>query len=116
MNEIHPNSPTPSSSPTTRRPYRPWSRARVWVLFMFGMHAAGCMTFFFHPIFAVFGFAFGLPAVILAAIEIREYPEARFAGPVRWGRITGLIGAIGGPVSLLLFGILVASLLSLFGN
>ncbi len=86
--------------------YRPWSRGRVWTLFFLGIHAAGCMTFFFHPFFALFGFGFGLPAVILASKEIKEFPEAREAGPVKWGRRTGLIGLIGGPIAFVLFGVI----------
>ena len=92
--------------------YRPWSRGRVWVLFFFGMHAAGCMTFFFHPFFSLLGFAFGLPAVILSGMEIREFPEARNAGPVRWGRVTGFIGLIGGPIAFVIFGAIIAAVLS----
>jgi hypothetical protein len=90
--------------------YRPWSKGRVWTAFFLGMHAAGCMTFFFHPLFAFFGFAFGLPAVILTSIEIREFPEARRSGAVKWSRITGLIGLIGGPIALFLFGLIIAAI------
>lgn len=119
MHEILPVSPgvapEPENPPVPQTAaYRPWSRGRVWVLFMFGMHAAGCMTFFFHPVFAFFGLAFGLPAVILSGIEIREFPEARHSGPVRWGRITGLIGVIGGPICMVLFGLIIAAVFSAF--
>ena len=108
MNEITPfSAPEPSEqtdpSPPAPRGYRPWSRGRVWTLFFLGVQSAGFMTFFFHPVFSFMAFAFGLPAVILAAMEVRDYPEARNAGPVRWGRITGLIGLIGGSVSFVLF-------------
>jgi hypothetical protein len=85
------------------RKYRPWSKGRVWSAFILGMHAAFFMSFFFFPVFAVFGFASGLAAVILTGIEIRNFPEARMSGPVKWARITGFVGLIGGPVALFLF-------------
>ena len=106
MDNISPFSdPAPPEPPVAPAPqgYRPWRRGRVWTLFMLGMHAAGFMTFFFHPVFSFLAFALGLPAVILAAKEVRDYPEARNAGPVRWGRITGLIGLIGGSIAFILF-------------
>lgn len=97
------------SAPETQPPapvppavYRPWSHPRVWAIFFLGMHAAGFMTFFFHPFFALCGFGCGLPAVLLSSAEIRDFPEARRAGPVKWGRITGQIGLIGGPIALLI--------------
>ena len=68
------------------------------------------MTFFFHPVFSFMAFAFGLPAVILAYMEVRDHPEARGAGPVRWGRITGLIGLIGGPIAFVLFFLIIGLL------
>ena len=115
MNEITVGSPESLPGPP-RSEYRPWSRGRVWVLFMLGMQAAGCMTFFFHPVFALMGFAFGLPAVILSGMEIRRFPEARHAGPVRWGRITGMIGLIGGPICLAVFTVIIVATLSAFGS
>jgi hypothetical protein len=93
--------------------YRPWSRGRVWAIFILGMHAGGFMTFFFHPVFSFFGFGCGLPAVILSSREIRDYPAARTAGPVKWGRITGFIGLIGGAIAFVLFWGIMAAVFSL---
>ena len=100
-------------APVKTAGYRPWSRGRVWAIFILGMHAGGFMTFFFHPVFSFFGFACGLPAVILSSREIRDYPAARNAGPVKWGRITGFIGLIGGAIAFVLFFAIIAAFFSI---
>jgi hypothetical protein len=117
MDEINPTDERPAevveaADVIQPKAYRPWSRRRVWAIFILGMHSAGFMTFFFHPVFAFFGLGCGLPAVILSGMEIRDFPEARNAGPVKWGRITGFIGLIGGPISVLLFGVIIACIMS----
>jgi hypothetical protein len=95
-----------ASASSEPRRYRPWTKGRVWAAFILGMHAAVFMTFFFIPWIAFLGFCTGLPAVILTGIEIRQFKEARASGPVKWARITGLIGLIGGPICTILFGLL----------
>jgi hypothetical protein len=77
--------------------YRPWTRARVYVSFILGMHAAGFMMSL-HPVLALFALGFGIPAVLVANKEIEEYPQAAAHPFIHWGRLTGKIGIIGGPI------------------
>ena len=92
--------------------YRPWSRGRTYVVFILGMHAASFMMFAFHPVFPIFALAFGIPAVIIANREIDEIPESAGHPFIVWGRRTGLIGLIGGPIALLLWVLVVVIVLA----
>jgi hypothetical protein len=83
--------------------YRPYSRGRVYAIFILGMHTAGFMMFFFHPLFALIAIGCGIPAVVLANKEIEEFPQAAEHGFVKWGKRTGQIGLIGGPIVLALW-------------
>ena len=83
--------------------YRPWSRGRTYVIFILGMHAVSFMMFFFHPVFPIFGLAFGIPAYITANREIAEIPEAEHHPFIKWGKRGGLIGLIGGPIAIVLW-------------
>jgi len=77
--------------------YRPWTRGRVYVTFILGMHAVS-FVMSIHPVLALFGLGFGIPAVILANKEIEEFPQAADHPFIRWGKLTGKIGLIGGPI------------------
>jgi hypothetical protein len=94
--------PRPDAMPPGET-YRPWSRGRVYMTFILGMHSAGFMMFFLHPVFALIGLGFGIPAMILANKEIDEFPQAAAHPFVKWGRITGKIGVIGGPIVVVLW-------------
>ena len=93
--------PTPGA-PAAPRPepsgYRPFGRGRAYAIFILGMHAAGFMMVFFHPVFSLLAFGVGLPGTILARREIAEFPEAADHPFILWGRRTSLIGLIGGGV------------------
>ncbi|MFO8073076.1 MAG: hypothetical protein R6V85_14490 [Polyangia bacterium] len=79
--------------------YNPYGRGRAWAIFILGMHAAGFMMFFFHPVFSLIGFGVGLPGAILARREIAEFPKAANHPFIKWGRITSLVGLIGGGIA-----------------
>jgi len=103
---------TAGAIPVPVKGYRPWSRSRTYMVFILGMHAAGFMMFFFHPVFPIFGLAFGIPAAILAGREIREIPESADHPFVRWGKLGGKIGVIGGPVAIavwIIVGVIIAA-------
>ena len=92
--------------------YRPYSRGRVYAVFILGMHTAGFMMFFFHPLFALFAIGCGIPAVVLANREIEEFPEASEHGFIKWGKRTGQIGLIGGPIVLGIWNIVLVVVLA----
>jgi hypothetical protein len=97
---INPYEPPRSGSDGTPTPdpgYRPWTRGRVYVTFILGMHAASFMMSL-HPVLALFAMGFGIPAVLLANKEIEEFPEAEQHPFIKWGKLTGKIGMIGGPI------------------
>lgn len=79
--------------------YSPYGRGRAYAIFILGMHAAGFMMLFFHPILSLFGFCVGLPGAILARREIAEFPKAANHPFIKWGRITSLVGLIGGGIA-----------------
>jgi hypothetical protein len=79
--------------------YNPYGRGRAYAIFILGMHAAGFMILFFHPVLSLLGFGVGLPGAILARREIAEFPEAANHPFVKWGRITSLVGLIGGAIA-----------------
>lgn len=88
--------------------YRPWSRGRVYVAFILGLHAAGFMMVFVHPVFAIMGLAFGIPALIIANKEIDEFPQSADHPFIRWGKIGGKIGLIGGPIVIVVWIVIIA--------
>ena len=102
---INPYEPPQSGSGGAPRPelgpegsaYRPWTRGRVYVSFILGMHAVS-FVMSMHPVLALFGLGFGIPAVLLANKEIEEFPEAEHHPFIKWGKLTGKIGLIGGPI------------------
>jgi hypothetical protein len=88
--------------------YRPWTRGRTYVVFILGMHAASFMMAFFHPVFAILGFAIGIPTVVVANREIDEIPQAADHPFILWGKRCGKIGLIGGPIVILVWIIIIA--------
>ena len=99
--ELNPYEPPKSGSDGTPIPdpsgYRPWTRGRVYVVFILGMHAVSFLMSL-HPVLALIGLGFGIPAVLLANKEIEEYPEAAEHPFIKWGKLTGKIALIGGPI------------------
>ena len=95
------NAPVP-----TRRPYNPWSRARTYLVFCFGMTSISFIGLFMTPHMVMFGWfalGFGIPAFKLANREIAEYPEAAEVNFIKYGRKCGKLGMILGPILAVLW-------------
>ena len=99
--------PAAAAAPaTSTEAYRPWRRPLTYVVFGLGMQSVTFLMFFFTPAGVVFGFlalGFGIPAVLLANKEIRRHPRAAHQGFIRWGKRTGKLGLILGPLVSLLW-------------
>jgi hypothetical protein len=86
--------------------YQPYKRPMTYVIFALGLNAAGLLFTALHPVIIVFGwFALGLgiAAVVLARKEVVQFPEAEVHAFVRWGKRTGWLGIIIGPLAALVW-------------
>lgn len=95
-----------AAPPEEAEPYRPWRRPLTYVVFGLGMQAVTFLMFCFGPPGVAFGFVAmgcGIPAVLLANKEIRRHPEAGGHGFIVWGRRTGKIAMIIGPLVSILW-------------
>ena len=104
--EIQPAAPQPAR-------YVPWKRPLTYVVFSLGMAAATMLLFSFFPSAIVtgwFALGFGIPAVVLAYKEQGRAPAAADHGFVKWGRRAGWWGIVGGPVSAIIWIVLVIAL------
>jgi hypothetical protein len=101
------NAPQAAQGPA---PYKPWTRPLTYVVFGLGMSCAGFLMFCVLPYAVVMGwFALGcgIPAVLLAKKEIGRCPQAADHGFIRWGRRTGWWGIVLGPVTAVIWTLVV---------
>jgi hypothetical protein len=89
--------------------YQPWKRPLTYATFALGLNAAGMLMFGFHPLAILLGwFALGLGigAVVCARKEIDQFPRAADHRFVKWGKRTGWLGIVLGPISAILWAVL----------
>lgn len=101
------------STPEVFAEYQPWKRPMTYVSFALGLNAAGLLMMGFHPASIVFGwFAMGLGigAVVCARKEIAEFSQAAEHPFVKWGRRTGWLGIVVGPLAAIVWIVLLAAI------
>ena len=103
-----------ASSPPDRGfqpdPYKPWMRPLTYVSFALGMAGVSFLWFALMPhaiVMGWFALGFGIPAVLLANKEISRFPEAANQGFIKWGKRTGKLSIIAGPLSAIVWIIIV---------
>lgn len=92
-------------------PYRPWMRPLTYVSFALGLSSVSFLWFALLPhtiVFGWFALGFGIPAVLLANKEIGRFPEAADQSFIKWGKRTGKLGIIVGPLSAIIWIIILA--------
>ncbi|MCK9463608.1 MAG: hypothetical protein M0R80_28645 [Proteobacteria bacterium] len=99
--------PRPQPRPAGDPPkYKPWMRPLTYVVFLLGTGAATWALFSVTPFAVVYGWialGMGIPAVLLAKKEIGRFPQAAEHGFIKWGRRTGLVGVILGPIAAVIW-------------
>jgi hypothetical protein len=93
--------------------YQPWKRPMTYVTFALGINAAGLLFMAFHPATIVFGwFAMGLGigAVVCAGKEIALFAQAEIHPFIKWGKRTGWLGIVIGPLSAIVWIIILVGL------
>jgi len=93
-------------------PYKPWMRPLTYVSFALGMAGISFLWFALMPhaiVMGWFALGFGIPAVLLANKEIGRFPEAANQGFIKWGKRTGKLSIIVGPLSAIVWIIIMAA-------
>jgi hypothetical protein len=93
--------------------YRPWVRWRVYTSFVLGVSAATTLLICIAPQAVVLGWmalGMGLPAWLIGRKEVAEFPEAAGHGFIKWGIRTGMLSTILGPVSAIVWIIIIAAI------
>ena len=111
MDEQHVEAPGQELAPDQpladgTEPYDPWRRPLTYVVFGLGLQGVTFLLFCFGPPGVAFGWVamgFGIPAVLLANKEIRRHPQAAEHGFIKWGKRTGKISLIAGPLVSILW-------------
>jgi hypothetical protein len=92
-------------------PYRPWTRPLTYVSFALGMAATSFLWFTLSPYAIVtgwFALGLGIPAVLMANKEIDRFPEAAHHGFIKWGKRTGKLSIVLGPLGAVLWIVILA--------
>jgi hypothetical protein len=92
--------------------YQPWKRPLTYVTFALGINAVSMLAGCFSAAAIVLGwFAFGLgiAAVLVGNKEIARMPQAEHHPFIKWGKRTGFLGLIIGPIAAIIWIILIAA-------
>lgn len=93
--------------------YKPWTRWRVYTSFILGVSAATMLLICIAPQAVVLGWmalGMGLPAWLIGRKEVAEFPEAAGHGFIKWGIRTGMLSTILGPISAIVWIIIIAAI------
>jgi len=101
---------TPDARPEE---YQPWKRPLTYVVFALGMNAAGvlfgCLSYA-AVVLGWFALGLGIAAVVLARKEIDRCPRAEQHPFIKWGRRTGMLGIFIGPLTAIVWIVVIAAI------
>jgi len=93
--------------------YKPWLRWRVYTSFVLGVSAATMLVICIAPQAVVLGWmalGMGLPAWLIGRKEVAEFPVAAKHGFIKWGIRTGILSTILGPISAIVWIVIIATI------
>jgi hypothetical protein len=99
--------------------YRPWRRPRTYIVFALAMSAAGFLMICPLPyaiLMGWFALGLGIPALLLGKKEIAEFPAAASHGFIKWGCRLGLLSIIIGPLTAIVWTVLLFAIGFGFGH
>jgi len=100
------------ATPEAPATYQPWKRPRTYVTFVLGISAVGCLFGCLSVAAIVLGWValgVGIAAVLIGRKEIGELPEAERHPFIKWGRRTGMLGIIIGPIAAVIWIVILAT-------